>query len=201
MINNTLKFWKETPEDIVKILIENGCRDILTDDFYIEDCLTQYINCVGIEEGKAEVAKVNIVNILSCILNELKEVPVMRMRQYIDNVDRMLNDIIDIGKTRGWLLDKHSALGLCVYIIGGYITDNGKILCDLNSDGTALEQIVGNFSDDVFYDICDPVWERYFDDLIYEYGDEDAVYQYHDVDALRKAVRMRECLPSGYMRM
>ncbi len=191
-----------TPDDVVKALANaNCCREVIP-EYSVDYWLDQYIWRVGVDDEMADEAKEGIVYVLLFILNELNSMTKESMGNYILEPEKMLEDVISLGKNRGWILDKHLAVGLCAYIAEDYIFDTGNLQCDAASDRSALEQIIANYPDDVIEKICDPAWEVYFNNLIYEHlEDEDAVYQCHDVDALEKAVRVRECMPSELMRV
>lgn len=189
-----------TPEDVVKALTNTKCCRGVIPEYSVDYWLDQYIWRVGVDDEMADEAKEGIVYVLLFILNELNGMTKERMENYILEPDKMLEEVIAFGEKRGWTLDKHSAIGLCAYIVEDYIFNTGNLQCDAALDISALEQIIANYPDSVITDICDPVWERYYDNLIYEHGeDEEAVHQYHDIRALEKAVRLRECMPAEVM--
>ena len=191
-----------SPELVVEKLAKATCCRGVIEPFAAENWLDQYIWRVGCNQDMAEEAKECIIYALMFILSELKSIPKEEMSSYILNPDKMLEEVISFGENRGWTLDKHSAVGLCAYIIDDYIYDTGELLCDSGANDSALEQIIKNYPENVITDICDPVWEIYYDDLIFQHcEDEDAVYQYHDVHELERAVKLRKCIPSNYYSM
>ena len=187
----------ETPNGMVEMLIDaTCCRDVLG-EYFADYWLDQYIWRVGCDQEMAEKAKEFLVYALTFILNELKSLTKEEIVAYIYSPDKLLEELISCGEKRAWTLDKHSAVGLCAYIIEDYIFDTGKLQYNSNASESALEQIVVNYPDKVFTDICDPAWEKYYDNLLYEHReDEDAVCVCHNLQALEKAVRMRECMPA-----
>ncbi len=195
-----VKKVNKSPYDMIDVLREaKCCRDVLG-KIYTENWLDQYISYIGCNREMADEAKKYIVYALVHILRELKYFSGEVKEKYIANPDELLDEVMFFGEKRGWTLDKHSALGLCSYIIEDYVS-NGRECLQETSAG-ALCQIISDYRDDVINDICDPVWERYYDNLIFEHGeDEDDVCKYHDIEGLEKLVRSRECIPADYFVM
>lgn len=81
---------------------------------------------------------------------------------------------------------------------GEDITDS-VIYINPESDISALRQIIRNYSDDVIYEMPDPVFEWFFEELLDEFdGDEYEMYETHDMKELERKVRNRELLPKRY---
>lgn len=174
------------------------CRNLL-ENICVENWIHQYISYVGCNQYVSEENKEYIVYSLAHILNELKPFSEDKMIQYLSNPDTMLKEVIQVGEERNWVLDKHSALGLCSNIVADYVFKSEKIHINQESEEPALKQIIRNYPDEVLNEIYDPVWERYFDQLLDEYdGDEDAVRCHHDVAGLKYLVCSRKLLPNGY---
>ena len=200
--NSKVEITYNSPEEMFEAMMEKGCcRDMLT-GIFIENCLNQYISYVGCNQLVTEEAKEYIAYALVCILNELKSVPENELEEYYYEPDKVINDVIEFGSDRGWSMDKHMALSVCVHIIEVYLADSLPVVCDDYVEGPALEQIVFKLPDEVINQVEDPVWERFLDKLLDEYdGDEDALFEDNDIPRLRNLVRQRQILPCGYDRM
>lgn len=200
IIKNSMVY--NSPDEMFEELRKADCCQDSLSKLFIEYCFDRYISYAGCNESVAEEAKEFIVYACACIMNELRQIPEDEMEKYYYEPDSLLEDIVEFGKFRGWEIDKHLALGLSVYIIEAYLTDNLPEVCEDYIEGPALEQIVAQMSDEVIDRIDDPVWERFLDKLLDEYdGDEDAVFDENDVARLQNLVRQRLILPCDYHRM
>lgn len=202
-----LEFFQESkvyisPEDMFRKLSEaECCRDCLS-YIFIENYLDRYISYAGCNEIISEESKQFIVYACAWIMNEIKKIPGSVMNKYYVDPDAFLEDIIEVGMSRCWKMDKHLALGLCVYLVVHYLADDLPEVLDGYIEGQAIEQIILKLSDEVIDHIDDPVWERFLDKLLDEYdGDEDALFEDNDIPRLRNLVRQRQILPCGYDRM
>lgn len=199
-INKFVLINEKTPEGWAKMLSRTRCCRGLFDRVCIENWIHDYISYSGEYCFIGRESKAYILYTIIYVLNELKPLQHDKMETYLNCLDTVLDDVIQIAsEEKNVVLDKFSALGLCSKIIVDYECEELEPISDCDeTEDCALRQIIRNYKD-LFFWLFDPVWEWTFDILMDLNDDnENEVYQKYDINQLQQAVRERQLLPACY---
>lgn len=167
-------------EFLEKILATNWMHEIL-------------ISC----ESDSYASKLNreyIIFELLYLLNKLKSISEVQIKEYLTNSDTLLEEIIYcVKKEKGWEYDMCLAFRLCRCIIVDYLYEEESVVVDQNSSHSALEQIVRNYEEDMLnHRISDIDFITYYDEQLNIYDTREEIKFYDKkYDVLRQLVSNR----------
>ena len=198
--SNNIYNYQASPEKLAQDLSESTtCRTIL-ENLNFQSWIHDYISYLI---PGSEIAKKNkncILFSLLYIINELTPLEEKKFNQWKNNPDIILETVVALGMKKDWVLDKHSALGLCSKIVSDYVLNYLQAV-DKDSNIDALEQIILSYPQSAINDIFDPIWEITYSDILDEYECVDEIDLPFDLNYIEQLVNKRVLVPNYYNKL